>query len=68
MHHAVPLRGDFVDIGVFPALTWYDGDHHEGAGSLSADGRSFYFLRSTAPGGGDFCSYNLRIFRSQVID
>jgi hypothetical protein len=68
VHHAKPSLRGFVDIGIFPALTWYDGDHHEGAGSLSADGRTFYFLRSTAPGDGDFCSYNLRIFKSQVID
>jgi hypothetical protein len=68
VHQARPSLRGFVDIGIFPALTWYDGDHHEGAGSLSADGRTFYFLRSTGPGGGGFCSYELRIFKSQVID
>jgi hypothetical protein len=70
VHLAVPFTDDFIDTGIFPALTWYDAtdDHREGAGSLSADGRTFYFIRSTAPRTEDLCSFNLRVFRSRKID
>jgi len=74
VHYAVPVGDDYVDAGIFPALTWYDSprnNHREGASSLSADGRTFYFLRGTGPdtpGQDDLCRFGLRIFRSHALD
>jgi hypothetical protein len=74
VHYALPLGDDYVDAGIFPALSWYDSppnNHREGAGSLSADGRTFYFLRGTGPDNpqqDDLCRLGLRIFRSHALD
>jgi hypothetical protein len=73
VHRAQPSGGDYVDGGIFPALSWYDdppNNHREGAGSLSADARTFYFIRGTGTSTDrqDLCRFELRIFRSRALD
>jgi hypothetical protein len=73
VHHALPSGGDYVDAGIFPALSFYDApanNHREGAGSLAADAQTFYFIRGTGQPTDpqDLCRFGLRIFRSRAVE
>lgn len=59
-----PNEKYIVDEEIFAPLQHFEEYHLEGAGSLSPDGKRFYFLRVTNPLGSGGCDLEGKIFMS----